>query len=59
MIDIDGRYYDDEEVDRVDFKAEKAKHDEKVKELKKFTIPHSEAEQELNLHNNLADLGMV
>lgn len=25
----------------------------------KFIIPHSKAEQELNLHNNLADLGII
>lgn len=25
----------------------------------KFVIPHSKAEQELNLHNNLADLGII
>lgn len=26
---------------------------------KPFDIPHSKAEQELNLHNNLADLGII
>ena len=38
--------------------------DEKVDELinknnnkKPFEIPHTEAERELNLHNNLVDLG--
>ena len=25
----------------------------------KFIIPHSKAEQELNLHNNLTDLGII
>ena len=29
------------------------------KVVKKFDIPHSKAEQELNLHNNLADLGII
>ena len=27
--------------------------------LDKFDIPHSKAEQELNLENNLADLGIL
>lgn len=29
------------------------------KTVDKFIIPHSKAEQELNLHNNLADLGII
>lgn len=29
------------------------------KTVDKFDIPHSKAEQELNLHNNLADLGII
>ena len=29
------------------------------KTVDKFIIPHSKAEQELNLHNNLADLEII
>ena len=29
------------------------------KVIKEFDIPHSKAEQELNLHNNIVDLGIT